>query len=181
MAMPERLKPTPPMPKTNALMKDLLEQILDRIWDNQGRESPEINALIQQWNSHAGRPFEFHEFLVMHSHTSAENFLRTAFHQKRYVDDLSFDEACAVADFICQCEGTESDTDYALGLLETNFPEANASDLIFWPNAWFDDEDLLHIELSSAQIIGYLMAKSSRPLQDAPPITLPYAIPQNRS
>ncbi|WP_339069921.1 hypothetical protein WIN67_19735 [Pseudomonas idahonensis] len=181
MAMPERLKPTPATPKIRALMKDLLKQILDRIWDNQERESPEISALIQQWNSHAGRPFEFHEFRDMHSHTSAENFLRTAFHQKRYVDDLSFDEACAVADFICQCEGTESDTDYALGLLETNFPEANASDLIFWPNAWFDDEDLLHIELSSAQIIGYLMAKSSRPLQDAPPITLPYAIPQNRS
>jgi len=38
---------------------------------------------------------------------------------------------------------------------------------------------MLHVELSSAQIIGYLMAKSVRPLQDAPPIALPYAIPQD--
>ena len=179
MAMPERLKPTPPTPKTNALMKDLLEQILDRIWDNQGRESPEISALIQQWNSHAGRPFEFHEFLVMHSHTSAENFLRTAFHQERYVDGLSFDEACALAGFICQCEGTESDMDYALSLLETNFPEANASDLIFWPNEWFGEPDMLQVDMTAPQIIGYLMGKSSRQLPDAPPIDLPYPMPVN--
>lgn len=176
MTMPERLKPTPPTPKIRALMKDLLKQILDRIWDNQGRENPEISALIEQWNSHAGRPFEFHEFLVMHSHTSEANFLRTAFHQQRYVDDLSFAEACALADFICRGEGSESDVDYVLNLLETNFPEANASDLIFWPNEWFGEPDMLHVDMSSAQIIGYLMAKSARQLPDAPPIDLPYPL-----
>ncbi|NBF04278.1 hypothetical protein GV819_18505 [Pseudomonas sp. Fl5BN2] len=178
MAMPERLKPTPPTPKIRALMKALLKQILDTIWDNQERESPAISALIQQWNCHAGRPFEFHEFRDMHSHTSAANFLRTAFHREKYVEDLSFEEACALTDFICKCEGTESDVDYALSLLETNFPEANASDLIFWPNEWFGDPDMLHVEISSPEIVAYLMAKSSRPLADAPLITLPYALPQ---
>ncbi|WP_426196045.1 hypothetical protein [Pseudomonas sp. NFXW11] len=158
-------------------MKALLTEILGKIWDNQERESPEISALIEQWNSHASRPFEFHEFRAMHSHTDAQNFIRTAFHQEKYIDDLSFVEACALTDFICQCEGTESDVDYALSLLETNFPEANASDLIFWSNEWFDDPDMLHAEISTAEIVGYLMAKSSRPLADAPPITLPYAIP----
>lgn len=38
---------------------------------------------------------------------------------------------------------------------------------------------MLHIELSSAQIVGYLMVKSSRQLPDAPPIDLPYAIAQD--
>lgn len=180
MAMPDRLRPIPATPKIRALMKDLLKQILDRIWDNQERENADIGALIQQWNGYASRAFEFHEFRDMHSHTSEANFLRTAFHQEKYVDDLSFEEACALADFICQCAGTESDTDYALGLLETNFPEANASDLIFWPNEWFGDEGMLHIELSSAQIVGYLMLASSRQLPDAPPIDLPYAIAQDR-
>ncbi|WP_409299648.1 hypothetical protein [Pseudomonas sp. KCJK8993] len=41
-------------------------------------------------------------------------------------------------------------------------------------------EGMLHIELSSAQIVGYLMVKSLRQLPDAPSVDLPYAIAQDR-
>ncbi|WP_256667532.1 MULTISPECIES: hypothetical protein [unclassified Pseudomonas] len=90
----------------------------------------------------------------MHSHTDAQNFIRTAFHQEKYVDDLSFEAACALTEFICKCEGTESDVGYALGLLETNFADANASDLIFWPEEWFGDPDMLHVDMSTAEIVA---------------------------
>nr|BFD43017.1 hypothetical protein FFPRI1PSEUD_45160 [Pseudomonas sp. FFPRI_1] len=177
MAIPDRLKPLRPTPKKRALMKALLSEILEKVCDNQEQESPEIDALIQQWNSHCVNPFEFHEFRDMYSYTDAQNFIRTAFHQEKYVADLSFDEACALLQFIRKCEGKESDIHYALSLLETNFPQANASDLIFWPNHWFGDEALVQVELSTEQIIGYLMQQSSRPLPDAPPISLPHALP----
>lgn len=57
MPIPDRMKPLRPTPKKCALMKALLSDILDKTWDNQERESPEISALIQQWSSHANRRF----------------------------------------------------------------------------------------------------------------------------
>ena len=68
------------------------------------------------------------------------------------------------------------------GITHTVSPEPGSTFLRFEdPHLeWKVVDDELWLR-SRTQIIGYLMAKSSRPLQDAPPITLPYAIPQNRS
>ncbi|HIC7248739.1 TPA: hypothetical protein ACW2VC_004013, partial [Klebsiella variicola] len=65
-----------------------------------------------------------------------------------------------------------------LGLLEKNF-DANPSDLIYWPNEWFQDEYMLHADLTPEEIAGYLMAKSGRLLNDAPQIELRYPTPPN--
>jgi hypothetical protein len=42
-------------------------------------------------------------------------------------------------------------------VLEKNF-DANPSDLIYWPNEWFQDKDMLHVDLTPEEIAGYLMA-----------------------
>jgi hypothetical protein len=52
-------------------------------------------------------------------------------------------------------------------VLEKNF-DANPSDLIYWPDEWFQDKDMLHVDLTPEEIAGYLMAKSGRRLSDAP-------------
>ncbi|UVW55581.1 hypothetical protein NYO12_21125 [Klebsiella variicola] len=53
------------------------------------------------------------------------------------------------------------------------------SDLIYWPDEWFQDKDMLHVDLTPEEIAGYLMAKSGRRLSDAPQIELKYPIPSN--
>ena len=92
--------------------------------------------------------------------------------------DLSWDELVQIIQFVCQAEGKESEQSYAPGLLEKNF-DANPSDLIYWPNEWFQDKDMLHVDLTPEEIAGYLMAKSGRRLSDAPQIELKYPIPSN--
>ncbi|MCK9814960.1 hypothetical protein M1B35_12690 [Pseudomonas sp. MAFF 302046] len=177
MALPERLQPLKPTPSQWDAMSILLRTLEEQIELNHEQENAAISTLIEQWNSLVGRPFEFDEFRDLHSHTNAEDFIRSTFHHERYVDDLSFEEACALARFVSHSEGDDSDVHYALKLLEINFANAEASDLIFWPDDWFNDPDLLDVELTPQEIVGYLMAKSGRRLADAPPITLRYAMP----
>lgn len=63
-------------------------------------------------------------------------------------------------------------------LLEKNF-HGNPSDLIFWPDEWFQDPDMLDVELSVEEIACYLMVRSGRQLVDAPEIDLKYQIPKS--
>ncbi len=70
------------------------------------------------------------------------------------------DELIQIIQFVCQAEGKESEQSYALGVLEKNF-DANPSDLIYWPDEWFQDKDMLHVDLTPEEIAGYLMAKSA--------------------
>ncbi|OOW00346.1 hypothetical protein [Pseudomonas sp. MF4836] len=179
MAIPDRLQPLRPNPQQRATMNTLLEALEHLIDQSRYEDDPEIIALIEQWNSLASRPFEFYEFRDFHSYTDADDFIRSAFHQEKYVADLSFDEACALADFVCTSGGDDSDVNYALQLLETNFANANASDLIFWPDDWFKDPELSQLEMTSQEIVGYLMEKSGRRLADAPVMALPLTVPKD--
>lgn len=177
MTIPDRLRPENPDKKQHSFMADLLRTTLEKIYENKDIENNEISDLISLWNGHSARAFEFHEFRDFYAYTDEENFIRSAFHKENYVHDLSFDEAISLISFICNAEGEESDHDYALDLLETNFPNANASGLIYWPNEWFQDEEMLHLELSPEEFVGYLMEKSGRFLIDAPCIQLTHKIP----
>lgn len=177
MAIPDRLQPLRPNPQQRATMNTLLDALEHLIDQSRYEDDPEIIALIEQWNSLASRPFEFYEFRDFHSYTDADDFIRSAFHQEKYVADLSFDEAHALAVFVCTSGGDDSDVNYALQLLETNFDNANASDLIFWTDDWFNQPATSQIELTPLEVVGYLMAKSGRHLSDAPHIELVHAMP----
>lgn len=177
MPLPDRLKPVHPTATLRSLMKDLVRKIVEKIDECKEEEDPEIIELITQWNSHSTRAFEFHEFRDFYSYTDEKSFIKTAFHKPAYVPDLSLTEVLALIDYVCGAEGDDADQNYALNLLEENFPNANVSDLIYWPNEWFQDETMLHVELSSEEIAAYLMKRSGRSWADAPDVQLAYPIP----
>lgn len=94
---------------------------------------------------------------------------------EKFYEDFTWDELVQTINCVCDPRSKESEQNFALSLLKKNF-HGNPSDLIFWPDHWFKNPDMLHVELTSEEIAGYLMARSSRLLADAPEIYLEYPI-----
>ncbi|STU98080.1 Uncharacterised protein [Klebsiella pneumoniae subsp. pneumoniae] len=178
MPLPERMKPAKISRQKLKELADVAEEILSQIDSGADEDDAGLKALIDDWNRQAVNPYEFSDFRDFSSWTSAKDFTRMAFNQEKYIEDLTWDELVQIISFVCNAEGKESEQSYALGLLEKNF-DANPSDLIYWPNEWFQDEDMLHVDLTPEEIAGYLIAKSGRLLSDAPQIDLRYPIPPN--
>ncbi|MGM0936020.1 MAG: hypothetical protein ACQEWL_05295 [Pseudomonadota bacterium] len=175
MPLPERLKPI----KINrSIMKDkldLLEKITIKIDSGAKEDNTELNLMMKNWNTQTAKIYEFSDFRDYNSWTSAKEFTKMAFNQTKYIDDLTYEELIAIIEFICNAEGNESEQSYTLDLLEINF-DANPLDLIYWPNEWFNDEDV--DDLSFEEIAAYLMHRSQRILPDSPKIILRYPIPE---
>lgn len=161
MPLPERLQPAKVNRQKLKQLADMAEEILAQIDNGAKEEDAGLKMLINDWNSQVINPYAFSDFRDFSSWTSAKDFTRIAFNQEKYVADLSWDELIQIIQFVCQAEGKESEQSYALGLLEKNF-DANPSDLIYWPDEWFQDKDMLHVDLTPEEIAGYLMAKSGR-------------------
>ncbi|VXD04949.1 conserved hypothetical protein [Enterobacterales bacterium 8AC] len=178
MPLPKRLKPTKVSPQKIKEMTELLKNMLSMIDQGANEEDVTLKKMIDTWNQQAIKPGEFSDFRDFSSWTSAKEFTQMAFSQNKYCDDLTWRELIEVIDFICMAEGKESEQSYALALLEANF-NANPSDLIYWPNEWFEDEEMFHVDLTTEEIAGYLMAKSGRQLPGAPDIELKYPIPKD--
>lgn len=180
MPLPHRLQPAKVNRGKIIELAKLLENMLSKIDNGATEENNELKKMMGEWNSQVVTPGRFSDFRDFASWSSAEEFTRMAFNQEKYVDDLTWDELVELLNFICESEGKESEQNYALALLKANF-NANPSDLIYWPNEWFQDEEMLHINLTTEEIAGYLMAKSGRRLPDAPEIELKYPMPANAS
>ena len=176
MPLPERMKPAKISRQKLKELADMAKEILSQIDNGAGEDDEGLKAMINDWNRQVVNPYEFSDFRDFSSWTDAKNFTRMAFNQEKYVADLTWDELVQIISFVCNAEGKESEQSYALGLLEINF-DANPSDLIYWPNEWFQDEDMLHVDLTPEEIAGYLMARSGRLLSDAPQIDLRYPLP----
>ncbi|VUC76231.1 Uncharacterised protein [Raoultella terrigena] len=176
MPLPERFKPAKINRQKLKDLADAAEEILSQIDNGADEDDEGLKAMIDDWNRQVVNPYEFSDFRDFSSWTDAKDFTRMAFNQEKYVADLTWDELVQIIRFVCSAEGKESEQSYALGFLEKNF-DANPSDLIYWPNEWFQDEDMLHVDLTPKEIAGYLMAKSGRLLSDAPQIDLRYPIP----
>ncbi|HBW0982203.1 TPA: hypothetical protein MEE63_003276 [Klebsiella aerogenes] len=176
MPLPERFKPAKINRQKLKELTDAAEEMLSRIDSGADEDDEGLKAMIDDWNRQVVNPYEFSDFRDFSSWTDAKNFTRMAFNQEKYVADLTWDELVQIISFVCNAEGKESEQNYALGLLEKNF-DANPSDLIYWPNEWFQNEDMLHVDLTPEEIAGYLMAGSGRLLSDAPEIDLIYPLP----
>ena len=74
------------------------------------------------------------------------------------IEDLTYAELVAMIEVICNPSTEVEILEYYLGVIDCTLPSADVSDLIYWPNHWFKDEDMLHVELSPAQMAGYLMS-----------------------
>lgn len=176
MSLPERLKP---IKIKRAKLNQMIEQLLDithKIDNGATEEDDELNVMINNWNMQVVTPCEFSDFRDYNSWTSAKEFTKIAFNKIKYLDDLTYDELIHVVDFICKAEGSESEHSYAMNLLQINF-KAFSSDLIYWPNEYFNLEEV--DDLSSEEIAAYLMKSAERKLPNAPDITLKYSIPEN--
>lgn len=171
--IPERLIP----PSISAEELEHFGDLCDEI-ENRADAGDELPGLLAEWNQRAGRAFELLEFTTYCEAMDKEEFVKQALMPKpEKLDDLQFDEACAVVDAIVNAAVSVSETSYLLGLLEANFPAIGVSDLLFWPGEWFGKEPL-DVELSSEQLVGYAMARSGRQLAGAPDdLDLPLAIP----
>ena len=176
MPLPERMRPTKvSRQKVNELAK-AAEQILSKIDEGIAEEDSVLKIMMAEWNSQVTCPYEFSDFRDFSSWTSAREFTRMAFHSAKFYADFSWDELIQTINCLLDAQAKESEQNAALFLLEKNF-DGNPSDLIFWPDTWFQNPDMLHVELTTEEIAGYLMARSGRKLTDAPEIELKYPIP----
>lgn len=178
MPLPERMKPAKvSSKKINELAKNA-EMILSKIDKGSDQEDPVLVAMMAEWNEQVLCPYAFSDFRDFSSWTSAREFTRMAFNLDKFYPDFRWEELIQTINFICSGEGKESEQIFALSLLECNF-DGNPSDLIYWPDSWFQNPEMLHVDLSAEEIAGYLMARSERRLIDAPDIALRYPIPGN--
>lgn len=178
MPLPERMKPTKVSSKKIAELSKNAKMILSKIDEGANQEDPVLMAMMVEWNNQVACPYAFSDFRDFSSWTSAREFTRMAFNLDKFYPDFTWVELIQIINFICACEGKESEQNFALSLLEYNF-DGNPSDLIFWPDSWFQNAEMLHSDLSAEEIAGYLMARSGRHLADAPDIELRYPIPGN--
>lgn len=176
MPLPERMRPAKVSSQKIKELAQKAEDILSKIDEGVREEDDTLQAMMAEWNSQVLCPYSFSSFRDFSSWTNAKEFTRIAFNQERFYEDFSWQELIQTINFICKAEGRESEQLFALDLLEKNF-DGNPSDLIYWPNEWFQDPDMLHVDLTTEEIAGYLMVRSGRWLADAPEITLKYPIP----
>jgi hypothetical protein len=186
MAIPERLKLRPVSRQIVDDMSALCDQIEREL------ESGETAAvLLDRWHSHARRRCEPSDFRTYWKAVSKETFVLDALNPEPAFDqDVVYSEALAVLDAIANAAAPESEISYYLAWLEAQFPGSNISDLIYWPDQWFDDGSLFldangafkpESSLSNDQILGYAMAKSGRKLPRAPKdVALPFPMPSAR-
>jgi hypothetical protein len=173
MPIPERLRPPPPTAEDMARYTELCR------WIEDGGADDETKEMIDQWNQRASRPYTHDEFRYYHASTSCESFVATMLlGNPRVVSDLTYAELREVLAAVLAVEIREPELGYFIDWLEANLPGSNITNLIYWPNHWFQNESLLHAELSPDQILAYAMRQSGRTVPGAPEnIPMPYPIP----
>ncbi|ATA18047.1 hypothetical protein EDC48_101174 [Gibbsiella quercinecans] len=176
MPIPERMRPVKVNNKKIKELAKKAEQILASIDGGASEEDPLLKEMMDNWNSQVACPYAFSDFRDFSSWTDAHEFTRIAFNLEKFYEDFTWDELLQTINFVRDPKSRESEQNFVLSLLEKNF-HGNPSDLIFWPNYWFNKPDMLHVDLSTEEIAGYLMARSGRQLADAPQIDLKYPIP----
>ena len=183
MTIPKRLKLQP----VNKKLLDKMSALCDSI-ERELESGETAEALLKEWHSHARRKCDPYEFRTYWKAVSKETFVQDALNPEPTFDkDVVYSEALAVLDAVSTATVPEGEVGYYLGWLEVQFPEANMSDLIYWPDEWFGDASLFRdkngafkpeLELSNDQVLAYAMARSGRKLPGEPKgVELPFPVP----
>ena len=146
-------------------------------------------TLLRRWHSHARRRYDPLEFRTYWEAMHKEAFVLYALYPEPSFDnDVVYSEALAVLDDVANATLPEPEHTYYLRWLESQFPDSNVSNLIYWPDVWFGDASLFRdangafkseVSLSNDQILGYAMAKSGRELPGTPKeVELPFPMPR---
>lgn len=178
MAIPERMRPVKVTSKKIRELAQKAKEILAAIDGGASEKDAFLKEMIDEWNSQVVCPYEFSDFRDFSSWTNANEFTRIAFNLEKFYADLTWEELVQTIKCVCDPKSKESEQNFALSLLERNF-HGNPSDLIFWPDEWFQDPDMSDVELSAEEIACYLMVRSGRQLVDAPEIDLKYQMPKS--
>lgn len=99
--------------------------------------------------------------------------------EPRAVDDLTYEELVAMITAISDPQTEDEIRAYYINLINCTLPGAQVSDLIFWPNKWFEDERMLHADLTPNEIANYLLAWTETRLPGSEAIHLP-TIPDSK-
>lgn len=134
--------------------------------DGFGGSSDECQALVEQFNREAGTHCEFHEFQGIYGSTDHETWVRTILSSPsaRPIPDVTREELVEVTRRIADGQGKEHQVNFWLDLLQANVPDPAVSDLIFWPNRYFEVEDAP--DLTPDQIVD--IALGYKPIQLPP-------------
>jgi hypothetical protein len=172
MPIPTRLRPPPITDKEMAWYTELCRRI-----ENRRHSDDDLAA----WNRRAGTEYEEAEFRSYYGSMEIDDFVAIMLMGvPKLVPDLTYAELRDVLEAQLSATLSEAEVSYYLRWLEVNLPNADISDLLYWPDQWFRDETMLHVELSHDQILAYAMAKSGRSISGAPAeVPMPYPIPAN--
>jgi hypothetical protein len=164
---------------TKAELREYM-QLCNEIEDGIHRGREDVTELIARWNARAGREYRPVEFTKYYGSIDTDEFVREALQPSpKWIADLTYAELRDVYEAVVSVELSESQTSHFLEWLEVNLPNANMSDLIYWPNEWFRDPSALHLELTADQALRYAMLRSGRILADAPQeVELPRPLPE---
>jgi hypothetical protein len=170
MPIPDRLRPPPPTAEEMAHYTELCRRIENR------RHTDDDLA---EWNRRAGVEYTEAEFRTYYGAMEIDEFVtEMLLGEPTLVPDLTYSELRDVLDSVRSVTLSQPEDSYFLGWLEANLPDSDISDLIYWPNHWFENESMLHVELTPDQILAYAMKRSGRTVRGAPEnVPLPYPIP----
>ncbi|MGN9813470.1 hypothetical protein ACTMSW_29490 [Micromonospora sp. BQ11] len=173
--VPTRLLPTPVDPSAYDRLVALVSDITER---REGSDDGRLAEMLAQFNALTQGTYTAEEVSRHAAAASTDTYVRYLLAGPApMIEDLSFDEASRVVQALTAGTLKEHDEWYFLDLLEHNLPGGHVRDLIYWPNHWFDDPALLHLKLSSDQIIAYAAGRSGRRLRDASSVDLPHPAP----
>ena len=187
MPIPERLRLKP-------VSSDLVEELseLCSAIERELESGGTAEELLERWHRHSRRPVEPFEFRTYWKAVDQETFVREALNPPPAFDATAvYSEAIEVLAALQAVEVDESEEAYYLGWLEEQFPGGNMSDLIYWPDRWFEDASLFRHPngafkpealLSNDQLVAYAMAVSGRHLSGAPDnVPRPFPVPKRRT
>lgn len=173
MPIPARLQPPTPSAEEMREYTELSRQIEAGLEDR-----ADVSELLAHWDARAGRAYPPSDFRY-HGAVSTETFVGTMLlGAPAFVPDVTYAELREVVAAVSTAELSEAVLHYFVAWLDVNLPNAGTTNLMYWPNEWFNDESLLHAELSDDQILAYAMAKSGRCVPGAPAgVPMPYPMP----
>ena len=172
MPIPARLRPPTPSVEELREYTALCNQIEDA-------PASDVEPLLARWNARAGRSYTRAEFKTYYGAVDTETFVgEMLLGAPALVPDLTYAELSAVLRSELDHELSGAVGSYYLEWLDVNLPGANISDLLYWPNQWFNDEAMLQVELTPDQFLAYAMARAGRHFADAPAdVPVPYTMP----
>lgn len=150
-------------------LPDIDPHLIDRMTElcDQIESGNNVELAAREWHQHANREYDLHEFQSYYQSMEQTEFVMGALLPSPQFDAaLTKNAALHVAKFVMSASGEEYEQHYYLGWLDTQFPNAGISDLIFWPDVWLENHPNVTVDESDAeQIVAAAAQVAGRSLQ----------------